>query len=176
MPLFLTRVRARFSLSRLLAAVAGAVAVSLGIVLMLTGTAQADNEPWYVQPAPGSEQLTAYSGNDQGQTASPASYATALCVGSTLRVSLHLISTNEPRTAFQVYYNLDFAAWVLSDTFTTGWNGTGGGTFTVDDVSAGAHQVALDINPAAGGGTYYLDLSREAGGGVGIYFSCVPKP
>lgn len=176
MHFFLTRLRARVRLSHLLAAAAGAVAVSLGIVLTFTGTAQADNEPWYVQPAPGSEQLAAYSGNEQGQTASPASYASALCVGSTLHVSFHLIRTNEPRTAFQLFYNLDNVSWVPADTFTTGWSGTGGGTFTVDDVSAGPHQVALDINPVAGGGTYYLDLSRDAGGGVGIYFSCAPTP
>ena len=176
MRFFLTRLRGRVTLAHLLAVAAGAVAVSLGIVLTLTGTAQADNEPWYLQPAPDTQQLQAWSGNLQGQTAAPASYASALCVGSTLTVSVHLIRTNEPRTSFQLFYNLDNQTWVPIDTFTTGWSGTGGATFTVDGVGAGVHQVALDINPVAGGGTYYLNLSRDYGGTSGMYFSCPPPP
>jgi hypothetical protein len=46
----------------------------------------------------------------------------------------------------------------------------------VDDVSAGLHQVALDVNPVAGGGTYYLNLSRNDGATSGMYFSCPPTP
>jgi hypothetical protein len=33
--------------------------------------------------------------------------------------------------------------------FVPNWSGTGWGTFTLDDLSAGNHQVALDINAEA---------------------------
>ena len=178
MRFFLTRLRARVSRAHLLAVAAGAVAMTVGIVLALTGTAQASNEPWYLQPAPDTQQLQAWSGKPEGQTASPASYASVLCVGSTLNVSVHLIRTNEPRTAFQMFYMLDNDSdWIpVEDTFTTGWSGTGWGAFTVDDISAGVHQVALDINPVVAGGTYYLNQTRNNGGTIGIYFSCPPPP
>jgi hypothetical protein len=90
-------------------------------------------------------------------------------------VSFHLIGTNEPRTAFQLWYNLDGQGWTASEIFTTDRSGTGGGAVTVDDVTAGAHQVALDINTVGPGRTYYLNMSRNYGGG-GMYFSCPTAP
>ena len=51
------------------------------------------------------------------------------------------------------------------DTFTNDWTGTGWGTFTLDDLSAGNHQVNLDVNTAPGpGSTYYLNETRNNGG------------
>jgi hypothetical protein len=171
---FLTCSRARGSRIRLLAAASAAVAASVAIVLTLTSTAQAHNEPWYLQPAPATQQLQPWSGSPDGQTSAPASYASVLCVGSTAYVSVHLIRTNQPRTTFQMLYMLDNGSWVSTgDTFTTGWTGTGWGTFTVDDLSAGNHQVALDINTVPGSGsTYYLNETRNNGGTIGIYFAC----
>jgi hypothetical protein len=171
---FRTRLRARASRAHLLAVALAAIAMSVGIVLTLTSSAQAYNEPWYLQPAPVTQPLQAWSGNSDGQTSAPASYASVLCVGSTAYVSVHLIRTNQRRTTFQTVYPLDNGSWVWTgDTFTTGWTGTGWGTFTVDDLSAGNHQVALDINTVPGpGSTYYLNETRNNGGTIGIYFAC----
>jgi hypothetical protein len=55
----------------------------------------------------------AWSGNPDGQTSSPASYASVLCVGSTAYVSEHLIWTNQRRTTFQMAYSLDARSWTL---------------------------------------------------------------
>jgi hypothetical protein len=171
---FLIRLRARASRAHLLAVASATVAVSLGIVLALTSTAQAHNAPWYLQPASVTQPLQAWSGNPHGQTSSPASYASVLCVGSTAYVSVHLIWTNQRRTTFQMAYSLDNGSWTWTgDTFTTDWTGTGWGTFTLDDLSAGNHQVALDINTVPGpGSTYYLNETRNHGGTIGIYFAC----
>ena len=110
---FLARLRARGSRAHLLAVASAAVAVSLGIVLTLTSTAQANNEPGWLQPAPVTQPLQAWSGNPDGQTSSPASYASFLCVGSTAYVSEHLIWTNQRRTTFQMAYSLDARSWTL---------------------------------------------------------------
>ncbi len=171
---FLTRLRARTSRAHLLAVASAAVAVSLGIVLTLTSTAQAHNEPWYLQPAPVTQPLQAWSGSPHGQTTAPASYTSVLCVGSTAYISVHLIRTNQRRTTFQTAYSLDNGSWVWTgDTFTTDRTGTGWNTFTLDDLSAGNHQVALDINTVPGPGvTYYLNETRNNGGTIGIYFAC----
>jgi hypothetical protein len=168
---FLASLRARV---HLLAVASAAVAVSLGIVLTLTSTAQANNEPWYFQPAAVTQPLQAWSGNPDGQTSSPASYASVLCVGSNAFISVHLIGTNQRRTTFQMAYALDDGSWVWTgDTLTTGWSGTGSGTFTLDDLSAGNHQVNLDINTVPGPGiTYYINETRNNGGTIGIYFAC----
>ena len=110
---FLTRRRARASRAHLLAVASAVVAVSLGIVLTFTSTAQAHNKLWYLQPAPVTQPLQAWSGNPDGQTSSPASYAAVLCVGSTAYVSEHLIWTNQRRTTFQMAYSLDARSWTL---------------------------------------------------------------
>ena len=124
---FLTRLRARASRAHLLAVASAAVAVSLGIVLTLTSTAQAHSKPWYLLPAAVTQPLQAWSGNPDGQTSSPASYASVLCVGSTAYVSDHLIWTNQRRTIFQMVYALDAGSWTWTgDTFTTNRSGTGG--------------------------------------------------
>jgi hypothetical protein len=171
---FLTGLHARASRAHLLAVASAVVAVSLGIVLTLTSTAQANNEPWYLQPAPVTQPLQAWSGNPDGQTSSPASYASVLCVGSTAYVSEHLIWTNQRRVTFQMAYALDAGSWTWTgDTFTTDRSGTGWGTFTLDDLSAGNHQVNLDINTVPGPGiTYYINETRNNGGTIGIYFAC----
>jgi len=169
---FLTRLRARAGRARLLAVASAAVAVSVYIVLAPASTAQAYNEPWYLQPAPDTQQIQAWSGIPDGQTAAPASYATVVCVGSTLNISVHLIQTNQPHTAFKMFYSLDNGTWTLQNTFTTDWSGTGWDAFTLDDLSPGDHQVALDINTVGVGGTYYLNVSRNDGGTSGMYFSC----
>ena len=69
-------------------------------------------------------------------------------------------------------YSLDTRSWTWTgDTFTNDWTGTGWGTFTLDDLSAGNHQVALDVNTVPGPGTtYYLNETRNNGGRIGIYF------
>jgi hypothetical protein len=47
------------------------------------------------------------------------------------------------------------------------------GIFILDDLSAGNHQVDLDINTVPGPGTtYYLNETRNHGGTIGIYFAC----
>ena len=170
----LIRLRARATRAHLLAVAAATVAVSLSIVLTLASTAQAHNEPRYLQPASVTQPLQAWSGNPHGQTSSPASYASVLCVGSTAYVSVHLIWTNQRRTTFQMVYTQDNGSWVWTgDTFTTDWTGTGWGTFTLDDLRAGNHQVSLDINTVPGpGSTYYLNETRNNGGSIGIYFAC----
>ena len=170
----LNRLRARAGRAHLLAVASATVAVSLGIVLTLSSTAQAHNQPWYLQPAPVTQPLQAWSGNAHGQTSSPASYASVLCVGSTAYIGIHLIRTNQRRTAFQMAYSLDTRSWTWTgDTFTNDWTGTGWGTFTLDDLSAGNHQVALDVNTVPGPGTtYYLNETRNNGGRIGIYFAC----
>jgi hypothetical protein len=171
---FLIRLRARASWARLLAVASATVAVSLGIVLTFTSTAQAHNESWYLEPAAVTQPLQAWSGNPDGQTSSPASYASVLCIGSTAYISVHLIWTNQRRTTFQMAYTLDAGSWIWTgDTFTTDWTGTGWGTFTLDHLSAGNHRVALDINTVPGPGvTYYLNETRNHGGTIGIYFAC----
>ncbi len=170
----LIRLRARATRAHLLAAAAATVAVSLSIVLTLASTAQAHNEPWYVQPASVTQPLQAWSGSPHGQTSSPASYASVLCVGSTAYVGVHLIWTNQRRTTFQMAYSLDAGSWTWTGhTFTNDWTGTGWGTFTLHHLSAGNHQVALDINTVPGpGSTYYLNETRNHGGSIGIYFAC----
>jgi hypothetical protein len=56
---------------------------------------------------------------------------------------------------------------------TTDWFGSGSVSFTVDDLAAGNHVVALDINNTPSpGATYYLNETRNNGGAIGIYFSC----
>jgi hypothetical protein len=172
------RLRARARRPRLLAVASAAVLVSAGIVLAPIGTAHAVNEPWYDQPAPDSQQLQAYSGNSQGQTAAPASYASVLCVGTTLTVSVNLDQTNQPGTAFQSHYMLDNdATWVtVGHTFMTDGTGSGWDGFTVDDMSPGVHQLALDINRVSGPGTFYVNQTRNHGGTIGIYFACPPAP
>ena len=171
---FLTRLRAPVSRAHLLAVASAAVAVSLGIVLAPTGTAQAQNEPWYLQPAPVTQPLQAWSGNPDGQTSSPASYAAVLCVGSTANISEHQIWTNQRRTTLQMAYSLDQGPWTWTgDTIITDWTGTGRGTFTLTGLSAGNHRVDLDINTVPGAGiTYYINETRNNGGTIGVYFSC----
>ena len=171
---FLTRVRGRSSRAHLLAVASAAVAVSVGIVLTLTSTAQANNEPWWLQPAPVTQPLQAWSGNPDGQTNSPASYASVLCLGSTAYISEHLIWTNQRRVTFQMAYALDAGSWTWTgDTFATDRSGSGSGTFTLDGLSAGNHQVHLDINTVPGAGiTYYLNETSNNGGTIGIYFAC----
>jgi hypothetical protein len=171
---FLTRLRARARRAHLLAVAAAAVAVSLGIVLTLASTAQAHSESSYLQPAPVTQPLQAWSGNPDGQTSSPASYASVLCVGSTAYIGVHLIWTNQRRTTFQPVYALDAGSWTWTgDTFTIDGSGTGSGTFTLDGLGAGNHQLNLDINTVPGAGiTYYLNETRNNGGNVGIYFAC----
>ena len=170
----LNRLRARAGRAHLLAVASATVAVSLGIVLTLTSTAQAHNEPWYLQPASVIQPLQAWSGNPDGQTNSPASYASVLCLGSTAYISEHLIWTNQRRVTFQMAYALDAGSWTWTgDTITTDRSGTGSGTFILDGLSAGNHQVHLDINTVPGAGiTYYLNETSNNGGTIGIYFAC----
>jgi hypothetical protein len=171
---FLARRHTRASRAHLLAVSSAAVAVSLGIVLTLTSTARAYNEPWYLQPAPVTQPLQAWSGNPDGQTSSPASYASVLCVGSTAYISDHLIWTNQRHTTFQTEYALDGGSWVWTGhTFITDRTGTGRGTFTLHNLSAGNHRVDLDINTVPGPGiTYYINETRNNGGTIGVYFAC----
>jgi hypothetical protein len=173
---FPIRLRARSNRPHLLIVASATVAASVGIVLTLTSTAQANNEPWYLHPAPSTQQLQAWSGNPHGQTSAPASYAFVVCTGSTAYVSVHLIRTNRRRLTFQSAYSLDTGPWIWTgDTFTTHRTGTGWGTFTVEHLSAGDHQVAIDINTVPGAGsTYYLNATRNFNrpGNIGIYFAC----
>jgi hypothetical protein len=173
---FLIRLRARPSRAHLLIVASATVALSVGIVLTLTSTAQANNEPWYLRPAPSTQQLQAWSGNPHGQTSAPASYASVVCTGSTAYVSVHLIRTNQWHTTFQSAYWLDAGPWIWTGhTFTTDWTGTGWGTFTVHHLSAGNHEMAIDINTVPGAGsTYYLNATRNFNrpGSIGIYFAC----
>src|ERR1700689_3345388 len=139
---FLTRRRARASRAHLLPAGSAVVALSLGIVLTVTSTAQAHNQLWFLQPAPVTQPLQAWSGNPDGQTSSPASYASVLCIGSPAYIGVHLIWTNQRRTTFQMAYALDGGPWVWTgDTFTTDWSGTGWGPFPPGALRAGNHQV-----------------------------------
>jgi hypothetical protein len=56
---------------------------------------------------------------------------------------------------------------------TTDWFGSGSVSFTVDDLAAGNHVAALDINNTPSpGATYYLNETRNNGGTIGIYFAC----
>ena len=88
----LIRLRARATRAHLLAVAAATVAVSLSIVLTLAQP-RAGSQRAPVPPASWvARQLQAWSGNPHGQTSSPASYASVLCVGSTAYVSVHLIS------------------------------------------------------------------------------------
>ena len=171
---FVTQLRTRIRARYLIAAVSGTAAVSVGLALALAGPAQAYYMPWYLQPAPSTQQLQAWSGNSDGQTLSPASYAAVLCVGSTAYVTIHLTRTNLPHTTFQPVYSLDSKPFVWTGVyFTTDWAGNGSASFTVDDLATGNHEVDLDINNTPSpGSTYYMNETFNHNGGVGIYFAC----
>jgi hypothetical protein len=170
----LTQLRTRLMRPRWLAVVSGTTALTVGVVLTLISPAQARNEPAYLQPAPSTQQLQAWSGNSDGQTLSPASYAAVLCLGSTAYISVRLIRTNLPRTTFQPVYGLDSGPLVWTGVFfTTDWIGNGSISFTLDGLAAGNHEVKLDINNTPSpGSTYYVNETYNHNGGVGIYFAC----
>jgi hypothetical protein len=171
---FLTRWRTLTTRRHLLVAASGTAAASVALVLTLTGSAQAGNEPPYLQPAPSTQQLQPWSGLPDGQTLSPASYAAVGCVGSTAYISVHLILTNRPFTTFQPAYRLDRGTWTWTDAlFMTSWDGTGSASFALHGLAAGIHEVFLDINNRPYPGyTYYLNETANHGGGIGIYFAC----
>jgi hypothetical protein len=171
---FLTRWRTPTTRRHLLVAASGTAAASLALVLTLTGSARAGNEPSYLQPAPSTQQLQPWSGLPDGQVLSPASYAAAGCVGSTAYVSVHLILTNRPFTTFQPAYSLDRRTWTWTDAlFMTSWDGTGSASFALHGLAAGIHEVFLDINNTPYPGyTYFLNETANHNGDIGIYFAC----
>jgi len=159
---------------RWLAALSGTIAVAVAAVLTLTGSAQANYVPAYLQPAASTQQLQVWSGNSDGQTLSPASYAAVLCLASTAYVSVHLIRTNLPRTTFQPVYGLDSAPWDWPGVFfTTDRAGNGSVSFTITGLAAGNHDITLDINNTPSpGSTYFMNETFNHNGGIGIYFAC----
>ena len=167
MPSFVSRARRRGGLVAV--AASGAAALSMAAALAPTGAAQAHSQSTYLQPAAVYAQpLQAWSGTADGQTASPASYVAVLYNGSTASVTVHLISTNMPHATFQPVYYLDHTSWVWTGAFvTTDWRGTGSVSFTIDGLSAGVHEVAIDVNNTPSpGSTYYRSLIHDVPSGL----------
>jgi hypothetical protein len=164
--------------------VPSAVALSTAALLMVPGVAQAQSARSVMLPVPAgsflpsisAEQMQPWSGVSDGQTVnSDASYAGVLCVGSTVYVSLELAQTDLPNADFQHGLQAgrkraDPDRKILPDQR----QGTGFAGFRITDVSAGSHNVVVEVNNNPPPGyTYYISAGANNGSAYpGIPFSC----
>ena len=127
-------------------------------------------------PSISAEQMQPWSGVSDGQTVnSDASYAGVLCIGSTVYVTLELAQTDLPDADFSTGYKLDGNAPIPSGKFfRTNRQGTGIAGFRITDVSAGSHNVVVEVNNNPPPGfTYYISAGANNDSAYpGIPFSC----
>jgi hypothetical protein len=152
-----------------------AVALSTAALLMVPGVAQAQSAGSFL-PSISAEQMQPWSGVSDGQTVdSDASYAWVYCTGSTVHVGLDLAQTDLPNADFQTGYKLDGNAPIPTNKFfRTDRQGTGFAGFLITGVSAGSHNVVVEINNNPPPGyTYYISAGANNGNAYpGIPFTC----